>query len=156
MIVAMVGTNPYSFERMVRPLDELAGRYQWDVFLQLGHTEIEPRHCRFETFIERKKLLDMIRQSELVVTHGGFGSIRDALYYGKAVVAIPRKPEYRESQDYQEEMVHGMEDGGYVIGVYDIDMLEDAIERARSFTPAMVKESVIPRLISKYLQGVYR
>jgi UDP-N-acetylglucosamine transferase subunit ALG13 len=151
VIVALIGTNPYSFDRMVRPLDEAAGRNGWDVFIQLGHTRYEPRHCRFERFLERDRLLGLIEKAELLVTQGGFGSIREALQYAKPVVAVPRKPELKESQDHQEELVRELEAMGYVLGVYDASQMERAIEKARTFVPASRKESRIPRIIGEFL-----
>lgn len=151
MIVALVGTNPYSFDRMVRPLDEAAGRNGWDVFVQLGHTRYEPRHCKFERFLDRGRLLGLIEEAELLVTQGGFGSIREALQFTKPIVAVPRKPQLNESQDHQEELVRELEAMGYVIGVYDASQLEGAIEKARTFIPASRKKSQIPHIIGKFL-----
>lgn len=147
----MTGTNPYSFDRMVRPLDKMAGQFGWDVFVQLGHTRYVPEHCQAEPFVERARLLEMIEQSELVVTQGGYGGIRDALYYNKPLVAVPRYPALGEATDHQEELVRAMESIGYLIGVYDIDNLESAIEKARTFLPAPRMTSRIPELLNEYL-----
>lgn len=151
MIVAMVGTGPDSFDRLVRPLDELADRRGWDVFVQLGHTSYIPLHCRFERFVERDALLQMIRDAELVITQGGYGGIRDALAFNKPIVAVPRYPELHEAPDHQDEMVRAMEACGYLIGVYDVDALEQAIEKARSFIPTARAVSHIPEMLSDYV-----
>ena len=152
MIVAMVGTGPDSFDRLVRPLDELAGRNGWEVFLQLGHTQYEPQHCRYERFIERKELLHMIEAAELVITQGGYGGIRDALLFNKPILAVPRYPELDESPDHQDELVIAMENEGYLIGVYDIGLFESKIREARNFQPAPRVESKIPEFIKSYIK----
>jgi len=154
MMLALTGTNPYSFDRLVRPLDVLAAKHGWEVFIQLGHTHYEPQHCKAEPFVERARLLDMIAEAELVVTQGGYGSMRDALLYDKPIVAVPRSPEQGESTDYQDELVHAMEDLGYLIGVYDIDNLESAIASAHNFLPAARKKSRIPELLNDYLASL--
>ena len=151
MIVAMVGTGPDSFDRLVRPLDALAGKYGWDVFVQLGHTCYEPKHCRFERFIERETLLRMIESAELLITQGGYGSIRDGLLFNKPIVAVPRYPGLQEAPDHQDEMVRAMEKQGYLIGVYDVTQLESAIERAREFVPAPRLASAIPGMLADYV-----
>lgn len=151
MIVAMVGTGPDSFDRLVRPLDELAGKNGWDIFVQLGHTRYEPKHCKFARFVERDELLRMIERAELVITQGGYGGIRDALSFDKPVVAVPRYPGLHESPDHQDEMVRAMEDSGYLIGVYDIGQLEGAIQRARKFIPAARNPSTIPAMLAEYV-----
>lgn len=151
MIVALVGTGPDSFERLVRPLDELALKNGWDVFVQLGHTPYVPRYCRSERFVERDALLRMIESAELVITQGGYGGIRDALQFDKPIVAVPRDPALNESPDYQDEMVRALEQQGYLIGVYDIERLETAIRQARAFVPAARSPSSIPGMLAEYV-----
>ncbi|BAV33904.1 glycosyl transferase [Sulfuricaulis limicola] len=151
MIVAMVGTGPDSFDRLVRPLDELAGKNGWEVFIQLGHTRYEPRHCRFERFVERDVLLRLIGQAELVITQGGYGGIRDALQFDKPILAVPRYPALKESPDQQEEMVRAMEKKGYLIGLYDINGLETAIRGAMGFKPNPRSGSAIPKMLAEYV-----
>lgn len=151
MILVMTGTNPYSFDRLVRPLDEMAGQFGWDdVFVQLGHTRYAPENCQAEPFVERARLLKMVEESELVVTQGGYGGIRDALFYNKPLVAVPRYPALGEATDCQEELVRAMESLGYLIGVYNIDNLGSAIEQARTFLPAPRMSSRIPELLNEY------
>lgn len=147
----MVGTGPDSFDRLIRPLDGLAGKHGWDVFIQLGHTRHEPLHCRFERFVERDRLLQMIESAELVITQGGYGSIRDALLFNKPIVAVPRYPDLHEAPDHQDEMVRAMEEQGYLIGVYDVAQLEPAIERARKFVPAPRPASTIPGMLADFI-----
>ena len=152
MIVVLTGTGPDTFERLIRPLDELAGQYGWDVFVQLGHTPYKPEHCKYERFIERAKLMRLLEDAELVITHGGFGSMRDSLALSKPVVAVPRRVDFNEVQDdHQEELVSELERGGYVIGVRDVADLEAAIERARTFLPGVVPKSRIPDIINEFL-----
>lgn len=151
MIVVMVGTGPDSFDRLIRPLDELAGKHGWDVFVQLGHTRYEPEHCRYERFVERSALMHMIEDAELVITQGGYGGIRDALLFEKSIVAVPRYPRLHEAPDHQDEMVRAMEEQGYLIGVYDVAELEAAIARANGFVPAPRTPSIIPGMLADYV-----
>ena len=151
MIMTLVGTGPDPFDRLIRPLDELAGKKGWDVFIQLGHTRYEPTHCRFERFMVREVLLQKIQDADLVITQGGYGGIRDALQFNKPIVAVPRYPSLGESPDHQDEMVRAMEQMGYVIGLYDIANLEIAIERARSFVPSPRTASTIPGMLAGYV-----
>lgn len=151
MILALAGTNPYSFERLIRPLDTLAGEHGWDVFIQTGHTRYKPVHCRFEPFVERGRLLQLIEEAEFVITQGGYGSIRDALSCNKPLLAVPRYPELGESTDHQEELVRAMEELGYLIGVYDVSTLETSISTAKGFVPAARVKSRIPGLLAEYI-----
>ena len=152
VIVAMVGTAPESFHRLIRPLDDLAGKHGWDVTVQLGNTSYEPIHCKFERFFDREVLLHLIESAELVITQGGYGGIRDALLFNKPIVAVPRYFGLREAlDDHQKDMVHAMEEQGYLIGVYDVAQLESAIERARKFVPAPRPASAIPGMLADFV-----
>jgi hypothetical protein len=56
-----------------------------------------------------------------------------------------------ESPDYQDELVKAMEEKGYLIGLYDMNQLELAVERARSFSPAARDTSAIPSMLADYV-----
>jgi UDP-N-acetylglucosamine transferase subunit ALG13 len=152
VIVALVGTCPYGFERMLKPLDEAAKRRGWDVFMQTGFTAWRPRYSRFDAFVPRVQLMEMLEAAEVVVTHGGYGSIRDSLTCGRPVVAVPRRGDLGEHQDsHQEEIVREFERMGLLIGIEDASSIESAIDRARAFVPAPRQPSRIPALIADYL-----
>lgn len=152
MIMVMLGTNPYPFTRLAKRMDELAGRLNWDVFMQVGTTPFKPVHCESMSFLSYDEIKPRIEACELLVVQGGAGSIRDGLKANKPVVAVPRYPEQGESPDRQEELVRALEVAGCVIGVYDIDDLESAITRARSFVSARLPENRIPQIIKVFLE----
>jgi len=155
VIVTLVGTGPDSFDRLVRPLDALAEKNGLDVFIQLGHTRYEPSHCRFERFVERDELLRLIEGAEIVITQGGYGGVRDALSFDKPILAVPRYPALNESPDRQDEMVQAMEKKGYLVGLYDVNQLESAIEKTRSFRPAARDASAIPSMLKEYVALIF-
>ena len=153
MITVMLGTNPYSFDRLVKPVDELCGKNGWNAFVQLGNTKYTPLNMKYANFVPRDVLMNYIRKSDVVICQGGFGSIRDALSCDKPVVAVPRRREFGESPDDQVEMVREMEKEGYVIAVYDINGLEEAISKARDFDPVKRPKSRIPQIINEFLSN---
>lgn len=152
VIVALVGTCPYGFERMLRPLDEAAARRGWQVFMQTGFTDWRPSCSIYKPFVPRAELTELLREAEVVVTHGGYGSIRDSLEFGRPIVAVPRRGELGEHQDsHQEEIVREFEQMGLLIAVDDTNQLEAAIDRARTFVPAPRQPSRIPEMIAEFL-----
>ena len=153
MILVLLGTNPYSFSRLAKAADEYAGKHNRKMFIQLGNTrDYTPTKAQHSHFLEKQLLLKKIDQAELVITQGGFGSIADCLLAGKKVVAVPRKPELKESPDQQEELVRELERIGRVIGVYQIDNLPGAIEAAQKRETKKGESNMIPALISKFLK----
>lgn len=152
LILVMLGTNPYSFTRLIDNIDYISHKYDIKFFIQLGNTEKIPKYCSYERFIEHKELKKKIFSSQLVVSHGGFGSIRDALWCNKPVVAVPRKPEFGESQDCQEELVRELEKKGMVTGVYDVKNLYLAIQQEKLKKVDYRHENKIPHIINNYIK----
>ena len=151
MILVLLGTNPYPFVRLARAVDDLAGRFGWDVFMQSGHTVHDFKHCRFVSFMGREEILTKVDACEFMIVQGGCGSIHEGLAAGKPLIAVPRQPELVESQDRQEELVRALECKGCVIGLYDVADLESAVEHARTFRAAPLPTNQIPSIIRNFL-----
>jgi UDP-N-acetylglucosamine transferase subunit ALG13 len=153
LIAVLLGTNPYSFTRLVNQVDFIASESNMHFYVQLGNTKNNPKYCEYERFVDHKKLLNKIYKSELVVSHGGFGSIRDALMCKKPVVAVPRRPELGESQDFQEELVRELEASGRLIGVYDINQLYSKIQEACTKKFHYGSQNNICKIINTFLKN---
>lgn len=152
MILVLVGTNPYSFERLVRAADAYAEASGERMFIQLGNTDYIPKHAEHRRFLEREELLGKIRKADLVITQGGFGSIADCLRENKRVVAVPRKPELNEAPDRQEELVRELDGLGRLVGVYDIEDLPVAIKTAFSTKFERTQKHSIVELVRKFIK----
>ncbi len=154
MILVLLGTNPYPFERLACAVDDLAGRLGWDVFMQSGHTVYDLKHCRFAPFLRHEEILAKVRACEFMIVQGGCGSIHEGLAAGKPVIAVPRQPELGESQDRQEELVRALERKGCVIGLYDVTYLESAVAHARTFRATPLPPNQIPSIIRNFLESL--
>ena len=151
MILVLLGTNPYSFTRLARAADRFAEKSLEKVFIQLGHTNYLPINASYKGFLSKQDIINKIDEAEIVITQGGFGSIADCLRAGKKVVAVPRKPELNESLDQQEELVREMEKLDRLIGVYDIEMLPQAISKAKFTKFKSGEKQLITDLINNFL-----
>jgi len=147
VILCLTGTNPYSFDRLVREVDNIARKHK--VFIQTGNTNYIPENCDFLDFEENSKLYQRIETADLIITQGGFGSIMDALDLHKRIIAVPRKINFNESLDDQIELVKYFESKNYLLGCYNITelnkMVEDCLDgkiRFNKYTPeSMIKVS---------------
>ena len=82
---------------------------------------------------EFNKLID---QANLVITHGGVGSIITAITKGKKVIAIPRLKKYNEHvNDHQIEIIDSFNEKGYIIGIHSVEELGKALEKTKNFKP---------------------
>lgn len=136
MILVTTGTQMFGFDRLIMAADKLASSLSEEVFIQTGHSGYEPKHCRFSKFVQKQEMDRLMDEAWLVITHGGTGSIIDALNKGKKVIAVPRLSSFKEHvDDHQKEIIDEFERQGLLIGVRNINDLPDAVERARNFTP---------------------
>ena len=75
-------------------------------------------------------------EADLIITHGGVGSIISSIEKGKKVIAVPRMHEYGEHvNNHQKEIVKDFNDKGYIIGIEKVEELKQAIEKIKDFEP---------------------
>ena len=87
-------------------------------------------------FISQEELSSLLSQADLIITHGGVGSIINSIKLGKKVIAIPRLKKYNEHvNDHQIQIVEKFNSEGYIIGVDDVSKLNVALQNAGNFSP---------------------
>ena len=132
MIFVTVGTHEQSFKRLIKKVDQLVekGVITEDVFMQIGYTrDYTPIHCSYKELITNEEMQEYSEKARIVITHGGPGSIMLPFQLGKIPIVVPRNPEFEEHVDqHQILFTKKLESFNKVIGIYDIDKLEDVIE----------------------------
>ncbi len=112
MIFLTVGTI-FPFDRLTRAVDEWVPATGHEVFGQLGELGMDnyrPKHYRWTERLTPVAFRARVQQADLVVTHAGIGTIVTALTFGKPLVLLPRKPEYKEVvNDHQMETIRRFE-----------------------------------------------
>lgn len=142
MIFVTVGLHKQGFDRLVKWADEIAGRTNENVFVQLGHTKYLPKYAKFFQFKAYQEIKELFRTANIVVTHGGVGSIMTALIYGKPVVAVPRLRRYGEAaNDHQIDILNIFSKLGLVIEASSIGELEEAIRAINEGTAKLIHHS---------------
>lgn len=142
-VFVTTGTYPLQFNRLLKKLDELkaAPLRNLDIIAQVGNSDYRP--CRYSYFDYRTQqdIHRLITESRFVISHGGSGSIMDALVRGKRVIAVPRSTRYDEFfDDHQLQLVTKLEEQGLILAVYDIEDLLDTIKRIEEFMPRVDKQ----------------
>lgn len=138
MILVMLGTQNNSFHRLLEEIDKLInnGVIQEKVIVQAGYTKYKSRNMEIFSLIPQEELERYQRQANLIITHGGVGSIIGSLKLGKKVIAVPRLHKYLEHvNDHQKQIIENFSKNGYIIGVEDVSELEKAIEKVKTFEP---------------------
>lgn len=138
MILVMLGTQNNSFHRLLEKIEELIknGVIKDNVIVQAGYTKFKSDDMQIFDLIPREKLEKYQNQADLIITHGGVGSIITSLKLGKKVIAIPRLHEYGEHvNNHQIEIVELFDNKGYIIGCMDLEKLEEALKKVKEFEP---------------------
>lgn len=130
MIFVTLGTHEQPFDRLIRAVDELkgAGAISGDVFIQTGYSRFRPIHCRHEPFVGFEEMLRLIGTADVVITHGGTGSVMLVLYAHKIPIVTPRQKRYGEHiDDHQVQFCRMMESKDKALAVYDMADLAGVI-----------------------------
>jgi len=134
MIFVTVGTHDQQFDRLLREVDRLVAQKTigGKVIAQIGNSKYRPRNYEYFTFSSWRRILDLNKRSNVVITHGGAGSIMLAAHFNKPIVAVPRRKKYGEhADDHQIQLVRELEKEKRVIAVYEIENLSNAIKKAK-------------------------
>ena len=132
MIFVCVGSRNYQFNRLFIKLDELIERdiIKEPVFAQIGVSSYIPKYYQYKDFLDKNEYIKKIDEADIVITHGGTGSIMQALKAGKKVITATRLEKYGEHiNDHQIQNNKAFEINGYVLAVYEMDKLGEALEK---------------------------
>lgn len=130
MIFVTTGTHEDPFDRLVRAVDQLKRHrlIQQEVFIQTGYSTYQPDSCLYRDFIPFGEMMRYMTQAEMVITHGGTGSIMLVLYHHKIPIVVPRQRKYHEHiDDHQVLFCQTMVSKGKILAAYETDQLEHLI-----------------------------
>ena len=138
MIFVTLGSQDKPFPRLINEIDLLIRNriINEEVIAQIGPTKYDGELINAFKMCDYKAFQNYVDRADLIITHGGVGSIIDAISRGKKVIAIPRLKKYKESaNDHQEQIIKKLNDEKYIIGIYNIKDLEEAIKYSKNFVP---------------------
>ena len=156
MIFVTLGTQDKSFSRLLKAIDKEIekGNIKDKVVVQAGLTKYKSKNMEIFDLIPADKFDQYIEKSDLVITHGGAGSILTALKKNKKVIAAARLSKYKEhTNDHQIQIVKEFSDEGYILELNDFNKLGKLIEKFKpkkfmSNTKNMIK------LLEDYIEDV--
>ena len=152
MILVTIGLL-YGFDRLIREMDEIAGRIAEEVIMQIGETAYEPKNAKYFGFASKEEMDRLYEDARVVICHAGVGSILTALEHGKPIIAVPRRKKYGEHvDDHQLDIAGEMEKEGRITVVCDVGELEDVLMNASTNSAVKVeKDNRLVRGLKEYL-----
>ena len=94
MILVLLGTQTHSFTRLLEYVEAL--NTQEEVIIQKGHTPYEGKYKNFDFSNDLESYLE---KADILITHGGVGSILLGLEHNCRVIAVPRLLKHQEHVD---------------------------------------------------------
>ena len=144
MILVTLGTQDKQFDRLLIKLEELKVNeiIQDEIVVQAGHTIFRSDNMDIFDFIPFDKFNELVSTCDILVTHGGVGSIVQGLKSNKKIIAVPRLKEYGEhTNNHQIEIIRKYDELGYIIGNSNLDELGNDIIRVKTFKPNKFKSN---------------
>lgn len=142
MIFVCVGSRFYPFDRLFKKLDELVerGLINDEIFAQIGKTKYEPKHYAYKDFLSPDEFEAKMDEANIVISHGATGSFIKALKKGKKVIGVTRLEKYGEHiDDHQIQTNEAFAENKYILAVFEMDELYDAIKAYQNGTAEVIK-----------------
>lgn len=130
MIFVTVGTHEQQFNRLVEYMDKWAAVHDEEVVIQSGYSTYEPRKAKWSKLFPYQKMVELVKEARIVITHGGPSSFIMPLQIGKVPIVVPRQYKYNEHvNNHQLKFCREIQNRmGTIVVVEDIEKLGSVIE----------------------------
>ena len=162
MILVTLGTQDKNFYRLLDIVQNAIkqGVIKDKVVVQAGYSsDYKSDDMEIFNLVSIDKFKKLISECDILITHGGVGSIITGLKENKKIIAVPRLKKYKEhTNDHQVQIVDNFTDTGYILKLDECDKIEDIINRLKNFKPkkyASNNDNFIKKIdieIEKYLK----
>lgn len=144
MILVTLGTQDKSFVRLLKAIDKEIdkGNIKDEVIVQAGYTKYKSKNMKIFDLIDSKKMEKLVKKCDLLITHGGVGSILSGIRNNKKIIAAPRLKKYKEhTNDHQKQILKEFVDRGYLLELKDFNKLDKILEEVNTFKPTKFKSN---------------
>jgi UDP-N-acetylglucosamine transferase subunit ALG13 len=135
MIFVSVGNATQGFLRLLDAVDDLAGNGILKgelVIVQSGNNkDFVAAHCSQRDFLSPTEFGDLMEKADVVICHGGAGTLHHVFAVGRIPVVMPRRRKYGEHVDDQLELVKAVAEQGRLIPAFEPEDLPEAILEAQ-------------------------
>ncbi len=140
MIFLTLGTQKFSFNRLLRKVDKLIekGIIKEEVFAQVGYSSYKPKNYKYVKIISNNEFEIYLQKSSFVISHGGIGTLVSGLRHNKKIIAIPRRKKHNEHiDDHQLDICTFFSNKGYILSTVKYP-LEECLEKVNDFNSTYV------------------
>ena len=128
-----LGNATQPFNRMVDYLNAVYSLLPQPILVQSGYTLIQEDNYCVKDFLNTSDYLYAITSAEVLIFHGGAGSVINAVRCGKKPIIIPRISRLNEQiNDHQIKFGHAIYQQGYAYLAENVEELKAALVLVRS------------------------
>lgn len=142
MIFVTLGTSDYPFTRLLKQIDNLIeNNIVKNIIVQCVNEDYQPKNFTIIKNLDKKEFNEYLKKAEVVITHGGVGTIIDCIKMGKKVIAFPRKAEYGEAKNnHQEQIINNLKNTGSIL-TGEINDLAKLLEEVKTLKKIKLKSN---------------
>lgn len=135
MILVTLGTQSQKFYRLLDAVEKLNTKEE--IIVQAGGSaDYKSDKMKIFDFISYDKMQEYIDKADLIITHGGTGSIIMPLQKNKKIIACARLEKYGEHiNDHQKEIVDVFAEEGHILKFDDGENLQQIYINSKKFKP---------------------
>jgi len=155
MIFVTLGTHELEFTRLLNYLEKMD--IDEEVIIQCGNTNFKSKKYKIVPFLTPDEFNEAMNKCDLLICHGGVGSILSALKKNKKVITVPRLSKYNEhNDDHQVEICKKFSKENYIISCLNYEELEYAIKNYKRIVlePYIFNNSRLLNFIQSYIDNI--
>ena len=155
MILVTLGTQDKEFKRLLDIIEDAIENdiIKEEVVVQAGSSKYDSKNMKIFDVIPMNEFDKLMKKCDILITHGGVGSIITGLKNNKKIIAMARLKIYKESaNDHQLQIIDNFSKEGYLLKL-DNNNLAEVLNEAKRFKPKKFISNTdnMIKLISDYI-----
>ena len=161
MILVTLGTQDKQFYRLLDIIEKEIekGTIKEEVIVQAGYSlNYKSKNMKIFDLLPMEEFNRLIKECDLLITHGGVGSIIEGLKNNKKVIAMARLKKYGEhTNDHQLQIINNFSKEGYILNLDENQDLKGILDKIEGFRTKKYKSNtnkfikIVEKKINKYL-----
>jgi len=138
LIFVSVGSQKFQMNRLLVELDRLKKSkvIQQEIVAQIGNCTYIPKHFPYQSFFSREEMEELIGRCDLLICHGGTGTIFSGIRKGKKVIVVPRQSRFGEHvDDHQRDLAAAFEKKNFLLVAWETADISEKLAIFESWEP---------------------
>ena len=145
MILIALGTQDKPFYRLLESVQKQIDnkKIKDRVVVQAGcSSDFKSDDMEIFDLIPMDEFDKLINECDVLITHGGVGTIITGLKNNKKVIAAARLEKYGEHvNDHQLQIIDNFTNSGYILSLDNFDELDKVLDKIKKFKPQKYKSN---------------